>query len=1055
MPASELNRELLAHLVDEFGAAGEVARDHFLGAEALVLGGWDAVLPRSSSHLAFALRAAFSALIETAHVPEAGQWRRTSRAVADAKIRYEAVRGLPGAEAQVALQGLLDRIDDLTQVHEAEAIHQQRLIAILLQRTGVSRETATGLDAVKAFDELMGKLSTAVHAGATVPQAERLWEGCLQIMDQLFLPPHVRSTELEGLAAVTAPQAADVSRALALLTTPQHLQHFLSNVRTAGWVRILADAGRLDPPVGADPWPMWAAVNALRDTQAVELAAVLTAMAEEWRADAARSWYVSRAALDLGVPGREIVLEAARRHRSNGAMSLFAIDAALASQPSDEFLTRVADVVLNPADLRAHSPHLDDFLEALAVGIDDTNWDDRVRLLCQKLRRVPEDDMDRRMLEYERASLNAEREFRDDEPFGALLGALTRCLATAWKHTHLTAMLSVLEELPPDLLGPVRAWLLSEAPDVPRDVLGQEVFKAVNERSPNGDDLRLVARLTALGPVSDYVPQWADALGPAPDAGAVARGLAERKLDPAWSRAREWSAVLPGEALAAWTTALAVLAGAYGPASPERFRRMSTGAAWGRSPIELDELQALPVHEAAARVAAWRPEGAEWLVSARELGRVVQAAVTANAREWASSPVEVAAALQHPTYIAHYLRGLASAEALSEANLVGVMEVIELVHAEPWEAVSLGRQDGFEYDADWSEAQRAGIAVIKAAASAELSLEGKTEFAWQFVLKACLDPTPSGIGFGDDDGDLAGRALERAINRPATQALEALVALMGQEFREHGTIRAEGLAELDRVLLLAGADGAEHRAVLASRIGFLRYIAEAWTEERMETLYGEAAPDGLGEVTLLLTLRWSNPSRWFLERFALRVARAGASGNDRALEHAVIGMLWGVDGLAPDTLVSLLVAANRLSAAGEDVGRLLRHGDPDPEFVQRGREFWEAALASGSPNLLGFGWMSEVANLTDEDWLSLTLRTLRATSGALDWSQEVAERVSRCGPSPQALEILNLLLRGQSDPWHRRTVGEAAVRARAAAVDLKDTPEYRRLDSALRERGLL
>ena len=1050
----ELNPQLLAHLVDEFGEAGKTAVDHLRAAETLVLGG-DAVLPRSGSHISFALRAALWTLIETADAPQAGQWSRTSRAVADAKIRFEAVRGLPGDEGPRGLQDLLDRIDDMSQVHEQEALHQQRLIAILLQRTGMTRTTAAGLEPVKAFDKLLRELSAAVHVGANTARARQFWRECIAVLEQLFLPPRVRFAELDALAALAAPERSDVDRALTLLATPQHLHYFLGRIGTPTWVQMLADRDRLDPPSGSEGWPMWTAVGILRKTHAAELADILAKMAARWKGDPGRMWYVSRVALDLGAEGREIVLGAARRHRTNAAIPMFTIDAALAGESADDFLTRVAEVVLNPVDLSAHSPHLDDFLQAFAAGIGDNNWDTRVRLLCRKLRRVPEEDMDRRMLSYERASLTDAREYRDDEPFNVLLVALTSTLAQAWRHADLAALLSVLDELPEDLRGRVRAWLLSVAPDVPGESLASEVVKAVGARPPNGDDLRLVARLTALGPADAYVQQWVAALGPAPEPGAVARGLAERQLEPAWSRAREWSAVLPPKAFVEWTNALAVLAGAFGPASQERFQRASTSAAWGRSPIELEQLRQFPVLEAAAKVADWRPDDAGWLVSARELGRVVQKAAKSDPAGWGESPVQVAAALRHPTYIAHYLRGLASSSALVEVDLDGVMEVLELVAAHPWEVVPLGSGDGFDYDPNWSEADRAAIALIKATADAELALGARTELAWELVLKACLDPTPSGIISSADDGDLANRALERAINRPGTQALEALVALMGQEFRELGIVRPEGLAELDRALALPGADGAEHRAVLAPRMGFLRYIAESWTDQRMETLYGHEAPDGLGEVTLLLTLRWSNPTRWFLTRFAERIAGAAVSGSDRALEHTVIGMLWEVDGLGADALVPLLVTANRLSAAGEDLGRLLRHGEPEPEFVERARVFWETALASGSPDLLGFGWMAEVTALDDATWLALTLCTVKATNGAIDWAQEVAARTARCQASADALEVLNLLVRGMADPWQRRSVGEQAVLAHAAADELTDTPEYRRLDSALRERGFL
>jgi len=1049
MPPRKLRPGLLTHLIDEFGVPGQQAGDYMRSAEVLVV---EDVLPSSGSHVAFALRAALLALMGTADATQGGQWKHASRAVADAKVRYEAALRVPGDEAAAALQDLLDRIDEMVQLHGQDALHQQRLIAIMLRRTGAAPISA-GLEPVKAFHKLLEDLNVGVHKGATARQGQHLWEATVAILEQLFLPPQVRHAELDALAAVDALDDQHVERALGLLATPQHLHYFLARTRTAEWPRRLMERGLLDPPVGAGGWPMFTAVNSLRESQPDALAEILHVFAARWKRDAQRCWYVARAALDLGAAGRQVVLELVRRHPAHPAIAFFAIDAALASDPSDEFVTDVADVVLNPVDLAAHTPpHLDDLLEALTSGIDIDNWSQRVRLLCQKLRRFPPDDLDRRMLQYDSTSLTQQPELRDDKPVNALLRALTASLGCAWTFATVQDALEVLNELPEDLRTRVRAWFLSVVPDLSADVLADELRTAIASRLPSADDRALLERLEEFGDTAQYVKEWAPALGAAPDPGAVARGLAAREIDPAWSRVREWSGLLPEAAWATWRASLAILSGAFGPVTESRFRAASTGAAGGRSPIELQELQGVSVLDAAARVAAWRPDDAEWLVSARELGRVVEEAVKQDTAAWVVSPVEVAAALVHPTYIAHYLRGLA--ESPADVDRHGVMDVLELVAAHPWEVVPLGRDDGFDYDPDWSQAERSGVAFIKAAAEAELSLGDRTDRAWELVLRACRDEAPSGI-VSSRETDLAHWALERAMNRPATQALEALLALMGQEFRECGAVRQGALTELDRVLALEGADGAEHRAVLAPRISFLRYVAESWTSERMSLLYGEEAPHDLGEITLLLTLRWSRPTRWFLERFASRITRAGAAGGDQALEHVVVGMLWGVPGYEPETLVPVLAAADRLSAAGEDLGRLLQHGHPEQELLELARLFWEQSLTSGSRSLAGFGWMAEVEALEDATWLQLTRRTLEALAGVLDWSKAVADRAGEAAPSAESLDVLNLLVRMPGEPWQQRSVGETALTARDRAGALRDTPEYRRLDSALRERGFL
>jgi len=383
MPERELHLELLSHLVDEFGDAGRRAVGALRSAQVLVDGG-DHLLPNSSDHVAFALRTALLALLETPDAPRSGQWARTSRAVADAKIRYQTALGLSGYDAADALQDLLNRIDDMAQVHAQESLHEQRLIAIMFHRTGVS-PVAAGLEPVKAFDRLLSKLNRAVHAGATVAQAREYWDTCVSILERLFLPPHVRNADLERLAALAAFGADDVARALVLFATPQHLRYFLSHTDGPGWTQALAEGGLLDPPTEGGVWPMFAAVEALRENHAEALTAVLAEIADRCQGDPRQTWYVARATLDVGSTARNLVLMAARRHVTDAALTSFALDAARNTDPRDEFVMNVADVVLNAGALRAHMPYLDDLMDALADGTGAGNWHSRVRLLCQKL----------------------------------------------------------------------------------------------------------------------------------------------------------------------------------------------------------------------------------------------------------------------------------------------------------------------------------------------------------------------------------------------------------------------------------------------------------------------------------------------------------------------------------------------------------------------------------------------------------------------------------------------------------------------------------------------
>src|SRR5215218_4724131 len=107
---------------------------------------------------------------------------------------------------------------------------------------------------------------------------------------------------------------------------------------------------------------------------------------------------------------------------------------------------------------------------------------------------------------------------------------------------------------------------------------------------------------------------------------------------------------------------------------------------------------------------------------------------------------------------------------------------------------------------------------------------------------------------------------------------------------------AEFLGLLDEALGLNGWDGAEHRAIITPRLGFLLHVAPEWVESREAKLFGNEAPDGLGQTTVELALKWGRPNRWLLERHRRAVRRAVRRKSKNALDHALVAMLREVPG---------------------------------------------------------------------------------------------------------------------------------------------------------------
>jgi hypothetical protein len=167
----------------------------------------------------------------------------------------------------------------------------------------------------------------------------------------------------------------------------------------------------------------------------------------------------------------------------------------------------------------------------------------------------------------------------------------------------------------------------------------------------------------------------------------------------------------------------------------------------------------------------------------------------------------------------HYFEGLAkTAEDLSGLGPALVQAVV-FARTHPWESVRLG-DDDFDYDPTWAPADEAGASLIGRLAERDVDLGGCYDDAWRVVLAAARDRS-SGSHITSSSED----PLETAINRPCTKALESMLHLVATEFRREGAVRDEALDLLDEALGLGGWDGAEHRAIIAPRLPFLRHVA--------------------------------------------------------------------------------------------------------------------------------------------------------------------------------------------------------------------------------------
>jgi hypothetical protein len=1047
MSEDEAEQELFDHLVAEFGDRGQDAVQFLRTARRLVAEDPAGELPRAAAAAAYCVREALQRLLP----PESGRprWRELSGEVLEAYRRLRTVRGLPGVDAVGALEQLLTAIGQLEEFKEREqGQHQRRLVGLMETRTG-----APPLDApTREYQRLLGELNRhAVHASVvSVEQVQELLGRALALLRMVFAPFQLRQPELDALAQLQNPSQEDLQRLRLLCSTPHHLSYFMQQVVAPAWLWLLTPLGVLDPPAGG-VWPVRFAVEHLAATHPKEVAAWLEDVYARWGGTESGAAHLAVAARDCLPAASATLLRALHDYPRTHWIRVQAVSALAVMDPSSRLIDSAAEALLDPGDEIGLTGTARPTIQALCDGMTADNADARVELVARKLASSAE-----ARYPWFLASPSGFVEDLTDETDRGTTALLRGVVAVVRRSREIglptERVLALLEPIPSGLRCRLRAWALHEATDAAPEALVTEITHAVRGRDPTGDDVRLIQRITKELPLERYVESWRDAIGLPPATEEVGLALASREVPQQWQRARLWHPLLPDTVGEAWNMTASLLSPVLHVPTREQYLEPSEPPfGWARSPITKTKLERLDVRDAARRVSSWRPTG-DHLIIARELARTLEDLVASAPRAWASRPLEALALLRHATYINHYFEGLAkTSEDLSGLG-PALVEAVVFARTHPWAPVRLG-DDDFDYDPTWAPADEAGINLIGRLAERDVDLGGRYDDAWRVVLAAARDRSrESHITSSRED------PLETAINRPCTKALEAMLHLVATEFRRDGAVRDEALDVLDEALSLDGWDGAEHRAIIASRLPFLRHVAPDWVESREPRLLGEDAPEGLGQTTVELAMKWGRPDRWLLERHRPAVLRAVRIRSKHALDYTLVAMLWEISGYSIEGTWRALadVGALVLSDAGERLARFLMN-DPAQPHLDRGVLFWEQTLQHSSLSadaFRGYGWWAEVDALDQERWEQMTLLTCQRAEGSLDWCVKVAERCAHEPITPTGLGILTRLLRGRHEPWDRSQVAEVALGALKVSRGDPPLSEAReRLRAALTDLG--
>ena len=332
-------------------------------------------------------------------------------------------------------------------------------------------------------------------------------------------------------------------------------------------------------------------------------------------------------------------------------------------------------------------------LDTYVTGVTADNLSDRLQILCFTLRRLPPGDLHRRELALAHYGTIADfPAFGADDLFPSLVRALVEVIRRAAEFAGVGALLSAVSQVPDDLKGRVRSWILANWGGAEPSMLIDEVTQAIRARRPTGDDVRLVDMAVQSCQPGDYAEEWAAALGSPPAVAAAGTALANRQVPESWLRAFYWTALLPATVTTAWAAISAILAAAYGqPSRTALEQRPRVWASWGRTPYTEPELRAMAPDEAARMIASWRPGPDRPLTGSRELARTLESVVKSAPALWAATPLRTGPLLREPVYLSHYMRGIAGAESLVGVPAGELADLILLVFTHP---LASPRRDG-------------------------------------------------------------------------------------------------------------------------------------------------------------------------------------------------------------------------------------------------------------------------------------------------------------------------------------------------------------------------
>ena len=1036
--------------------------------------------PRQAEAAAYCIRQAVVEIF--GDTKDYGALRDVARSVVDAKDGMQTTDTV-NEEGFLKLHLAMENLKNLLCDQKPET----RLKKIFTKSSGT--EPVDGPHSfIREYRRTSNKSSRLMHrvskTRTDVSKVRDHYDKVVDVLALIFLS-RVRMHRIAQLAELPAPRKSDLDKLRRTMKHAYDFQYFAKKMSSPDWFDLM-DADMLKSTSGRPPWLLRSLVWYLKDAHVDAFVRMLENNFDRWTSDDAglgELGFVGYRLGDDGLPWLIKTLQASKRvriervekmktcpdasrtgpelseeiGRTGGSIRHLDDCARRAflkmNQPNSEFI-ELAEHLLSP-DSTINDYNKTDTIPAKLVEAMDQKFAIRivkilVREFLAKLGRY-------RYRIPRLGSLNGPGRnhlFGIDSLVASLQGALVKAGDLGIPTPNLIMELGSLSEA---VRPRFEAWLYSRVDDVDFAEVVHYIIDSCNNRRPNDEDGLLLAKLKQDGRIQDISGQITSLLGRAPDTRKMSGDPRQWEISRDEVRHIRWASTmrpwveLPDE----WKSCLDIVDGSH-DAERDTGSGHAQKASGGQDETALPEgLDADDALEVAAKIASVNPSIDTFpeLAGRQSLASYLETTVRRNTLRWAENPVGIIRALRHPEYVVSYFRGLTNTNADLAPYAARIVSAVKSARTLQWDDGASGSSI-FYYDGTFLNVDMAGMGLIEKMIKGNIIL-GKDSLAdvWSVVGEAVVLPDPETVA----QPDYSIEYLHTVHDLPHVRAVHTLFEMFRYAKRNNTDVPNMILTRLAEAVRLTGQHGVDYRACIGPQANFMYVVAPEWFERNEQYLFGSAASTELGRVALDMCMIRYKPDAFILAKYQDGVLNAVKRSIPGALHHLLYGLLWGMSGYDPKHIAKKLmnIGPEYVSKAGGwDMYNLLREG-AGAEHVQRAVDFWDSVLEqSPKPEaLVGFGWYASVPGIAQERWEELMMRTCEMVE-KLDWSQEVAERISTSETITDAgWRILTRLL--SIDLGHEgEEVANHAMDALRRTAGIVDAPESRsRLRDALWDHG--